>query len=76
MTVADLKSFSIGLFFDFFETHADVAQGKDIHVEEKKYQQMSAHRDIVEQRYKDGQISEKRYTDWMEKFTALEEKYG
>lgn len=76
LTIADFKKISIGFVLDFLEIQSDIDTQSDIHLDEKNYNQMLSIFPIVEEKFKNGKISEKRYKEWIEKFKALEEEYG
>lgn len=75
MTVADLKTLSLGFIIDFCVVKTEFKKGK-LKSEEEKYNQMRDIMPFVKEDYENGKIHESDYIDFMEKYQCLEEEYG
>lgn len=53
-----------------------INKGVDIHQEEINYYKLLDILPIVQEKYRSGVLKEKRYQEWMARFTALEKRYG
>lgn len=76
LTAADFKILSIGFVLNFLDMQVKIANNKDIHAAEKKYNRMKRDLPYVEKRYRSGQLDREPYLEFIRKYKALEKRYG
>lgn len=76
LTVADFNFMSLGMVVDVIDTHCEIREGKDIHEQEKQFNQLKDVLDFIIEGYKNGEISEVKYQDFMKRYKELEALYG
>nr|DAF34284.1 MAG TPA: hypothetical protein [Caudoviricetes sp.]DAL92355.1 MAG TPA: hypothetical protein [Caudoviricetes sp.] len=76
LTVADLQRFTIGFVLDYIETYFALRNNKNIHEDEEKYQKMKSVLPFVKERFESKEISEKQYSEFMNRYRKLEDRYG
>lgn len=76
LTVADLQRFTIGFVIDYVETYFALRNHKNIHEDEEKYQKMKSVLPFVTERFENKEISEEHYSEFMNRYKELEDRYG
>lgn len=64
------------MIIDVIDTNFKISEGKDIHEQEKQFNQLRDVLDFIVEGYKNGEISEIKYQDFMAKYKEMEELYG
>lgn len=76
MTVADLQRFTIGFVIDYIKTYFALKNNNNIHEDEEKYQKMKSVLPFVTERFESKKISEEQYSEFMNRYKRLEDRYG
>ena len=61
---------------DYIETYFALRSNKNIHEDEEKYQKMKSVLPFVTERFESKEISEKQYSEFMNLYRKLEDRYG
>nr|DAY92479.1 MAG TPA: hypothetical protein [Caudoviricetes sp.] len=61
---------------DYIETYFALRNNKNIHEDEEKYQKMKSVLSFVTERFENKEISEKQYSEFMNRYRKLEDRYG
>nr|UVY18017.1 MAG: hypothetical protein [Bacteriophage sp.] len=61
---------------DYIETYFALRNNKNIHEDEEKYQKMKSVLPFVIERFESKEISEKQYSEFMNRYRKLEDRYG
>lgn len=61
---------------DVIDTHRKIKEGKDIHEQEKQFNQLKDVLDFIIEGYENGEISEIKYQDFMKQYKEMEALYG
>lgn len=64
------------MIVDVIDTHNKIKQGKDIHEQEARFNQLKDVLDFIVEGYKNGEISEIKYQDFMKQYKEMEAVYG
>lgn len=76
LSAADLNRFSIGFLIDYIETYFALKNNKNIHADEEKYQKLKSVLPFVEEKYRNGDISQRQYDEFITNYSELEARYG
>lgn len=75
MTVADFERMSIGFAVDYCVARLELEHG-DRNDDENKYLLLKKNYKPIQEKYERGEISEKRYSEFMTRYKNMEALYG
>ena len=75
MTVADFEKISIGFAVDYCVARLELEHGEK-NDDESKYLLLKKNYKPIQEKYERGEISEKRYMEFMTRFKNMEAVYG
>lgn len=75
MTVADFEKMSIGFVVDYCVARLELEHG-DKNDDESKYLLLKKNYKPIQEKYERGDISEKRYSEFMTRYKNMEALYG
>lgn len=75
MTVADFEKMSIGFVVDYCVARLELEHG-DKNDDESKYLLLKKNYKPIQEKYERGEISEKRYSEFMTRYKNMEALYG
>ena len=61
---------------DYIETYFALRNNKNIREDEEKYKKMKSVLPFVTERFESKEISEKQYSEFMNRYKELEDRYG
>lgn len=76
LTVADLKTLSLGFVLDTCDIQMRINNSEDIHEDEEHYYQLKDVYSFMAKGYKAGTISKERYDQFITEYEELNEIYG
>lgn len=76
LSAADFSKLSLGFIIDFCIINNKLKNKEDIHREEKNFNSMKSVMPVVIEEYQNGEITEERYLEFMNKYNRLEGLYG
>lgn len=76
LSAADFSKLSLGFIIDFCIINNKLKNKEDIHREEKNFNNMKSIINVVAEEYQNGEITEERYLEFINKYNRLEGLYG
>lgn len=61
---------------EVIDTNRKIREGEDIHEQEKQFNQLKDVLEFIVEGYKNGEISEIKYQDFMKQYKEMEALYG
>lgn len=61
---------------DYIKTYFALRNNKNIHEDEEKYQKMKSVLPFVTERFENKEILEEQYSEFMNRYKELEDRYG